>query len=71
MRPDALEPSVRTPRPEPCVVVELRLEASPRVQVIADTAEDFARLADFITNNRRLHQLVIDAIELSPFGRAA
>jgi hypothetical protein len=51
-------------RREPCVCVEFRIERVPRVRIVADSDDDFQRLAFQIRSNREQHELVRAAIDL-------
>lgn len=53
-----------TPRRAPKIVIELQIEAAPRVRVDAANDEDFDRLADWIKSNEAIHQLIVDAREI-------
>lgn len=49
-------------RRDPAVIVRFFIETAPRVQVIADTPEDFQRLKFAVRSNELAHELVSDAI---------
>jgi hypothetical protein len=49
-------------RRDPCVVVRFGIEEPPRVQVIADSPEDFQRLKFAIRSDELADELVSDAI---------
>ena len=45
-------------RREPCVVVKLRIERPPEVEIISDSPEDFKRLSYSIRANAHQHDIV-------------
>jgi hypothetical protein len=53
------------PHPPPYLTIRLELEARPRVTETAGTAEQAARLQDWIKGNPALHDLVRDALMLA------
>jgi hypothetical protein len=59
------------PGEAPAVLIELGLEAAPRVLVHAMNESEEARVVDWIRSHDELAELVVRALELAEEARAA